>query len=133
MPARMPAGAQSLDRLNKLNNMTPAVALFSPTMITPARPPCARPAEAFDIDDYNGPMSQLVARFSQRIESTTVHIPRHKSDLRPCSLTASDKFHMFIESSADPINYVGAAWDAATAQMDHDDPSYRMGASGFSK
>jgi hypothetical protein len=127
------AGAQSLDRLNKLNNMTPAVALFSPTMITPARPPCARPAEAFDIDDYNGPMSHLVARFSQRIESTTVHIPRHKSDLRPCSLTASDKFHMFIESSADPINYVGAAWDAANAQVLHDDPAFGQGAGGFGK
>jgi hypothetical protein len=131
--ATMPAGAQSLDRLNRLNNMTPAVTLVSPTMITPARPPCARPAEAFDIDDYNGPMSQLVARFSQRIESTTVHIPRHKSDLRPCSLTASDKLHMFIESSADPINYVGAAWDAANAQVLRDDRAFGQGPGGFGK
>ena len=72
------------------------------TPVTPARPPCARPAEAFDIDDYNGPLSHLVSRFSQSIESTTVHIPRHRSDLRPCALTASDKFHMFVESTADP-------------------------------
>ena len=130
------AGAQSLPRLNKLNNMTPSVSLVSPSLITPitpAKPPCARPAEAFDIDDYNGPLNKLVSRFSQRIESTTVHIPRHKSDLRPCALTASDKFHMFVESTADPINYLGAAWDAATAQMDRDDPTYRQGAAGYGK
>src|SRR5262245_49936743 len=101
------AAAQSLPRLN---NMTPAISLVPPALITPARPPCARPAEASDVDDYNGPLSRIVARFSQRIESTTVHMPRHKSDLRFCSLDASDKFHMFVESSADPINYAGAAW-----------------------
>src|SRR5205814_442007 len=133
--ASAPACAQYLPRLNTLNNMTPTVSLMSPSLITPvtARPPCARPAEAFDIDDYNGPLSQLVSRFSQRIENTTVHIPRHKSDLRPCALTASDKFHMFVESTADPLNYVGAAWDAATAQIDRDDPTYRQGASGYGK
>ena len=130
------ACAQSLPRLNSLNNMTPSVSLMSPSLITPvtpARPPCARPAEVFDIDDYNGPLSHLVSRFSQRIESTTVHIPRHRSDLKPCALTASDKFHMFVESTADPINYLGAAWDAATAQMDRDDPTYQQGASGYGK
>jgi hypothetical protein len=127
------ASAQSLPRLNALNNMTPAVSLVAPAMITPARPPCARPAEAFDIDDYNGPLSQLVARFSQRIESTTVHLPRRRSDLRPCALSASDKFHMFVESTADPINYVGAAWDAATAQFERDDPTYRQGMAGYGK
>jgi len=122
--------------LPKLNNMTPSVALASPSMITsitPVKQPCAHPIEPFDIDDYNGPLSQVVARFSQRLESTTVHIPRHKSDLRPCALSASDKFHMFVESTSDPLNYVGAAWDAATAQIDRDDPTYRQGASGYGK
>lgn len=116
-----------------LNNLTPAISLVSPALITPARPPCARPAEAFDVDDYNGPLNQIVARFSQRIESTTVHMPRHKSELRPCSLNASDKFHMFVESSADPVNYVGIAWDAATAQLAHDDPTFGQGSAGYGK
>jgi hypothetical protein len=122
--------AQSLPRLD---NMTPAVALVRPTMIAPARPPCARPAEAFDMDDYSGPLSRLVSRFSERIESTTVHMPRHKSDLRPCALNAADKFHMFVESSADPITYVGASWDALTAQLSHDDRAFGLGATGYSK
>lgn len=122
--------------LPKLNNMTPAVMLVPPSMITPitpVQPPCAHPIEPFDIDDYNGPLSQVVARFSQRLDSTTVHAPRHRNDLRPCALSASDKFHMFVESTSDPLNYVGAAWDAATAQIDRDDPSYRQGASGYGK
>src|SRR5262249_13405121 len=124
------AAAQSLPRLN---NMTPAISLVSPALITPARPPCARPAEAFDVDDYNGPLSRIVARFSQRIESTTVHMPRHKSDLRPCSLDASVKFHMFVESSADPINYFGLAGYAGAAQLAHDDPTFGQGAAGYGK
>ena len=111
--------------VSRLSNMTPALSLVPTSMITPAKQPCVHPTEPFDIDDYSGPLNGLVARFSQRLESTTVHIPRHKSDLRPCSLSASDKFHMFVESTADPLNYVGAAWDAATAQLDRDDPSYR--------
>ncbi|HWG40346.1 MAG TPA: hypothetical protein VN658_07345 [Candidatus Acidoferrales bacterium] len=115
----------------RLNNMMPALSLVPPPMITPAKQPCAHPTEPFDIDDYDGPLNQVVARFSQRLESTTVHLPRHKNDLRPCALSASDKFHMFVESTADPLNYVGAAWDAATAQLDRDDPSYQMGAAGY--
>jgi len=130
LASAMPACAQSLPRLE---NMTPAVALVRPTMINPAKPPCARPAEAFDVDDYNGPMSQLVSRFSQRLESTTVHMPRHRSDLRPCALNSADKFHMFVESSADPINYVGASWDAATAQLEHDDRAFGLGMAGYGK
>jgi hypothetical protein len=117
----------------RVNNMTPTLSLVPSSFITPVKQPCAHPTEPFDIDDYDGPLSHVVARFSQRLERTTVHIPRHKSDLRPCALSASDKFHMFVESTADPLSYVGAAWDAATAQIDRDDPSYLMGASGYGK
>ncbi len=124
------AGAQALPRLD---TMTPAVALVSPSLITPAHPPCARPVEVFDMDDYNGPLNRIVERFSQRIENTTVHLPRRHSDLRPCALSSVDKFHMFVESSADPLNYVGAVWDATTAQIDHDDPAFQQGAAGFGK
>src|SRR5260221_13860749 len=83
--------------LPKLNNMTPAVALASPSMITPITPvnqPGAHPIEPFDIDDYNGPLSQVVARFSLRLESPPDHFPRHKSAVRPCALSASDNVPM---------------------------------------
>ncbi len=119
-----------------LNNMAAAVTLASPAMmpmfIKPVVVPCSRPTEPFDVDDYSGPLNQLVSRFSQRIEKTTVHIPRHHG-IKPCSLSSADKFHMFVESTSDPINYVGAAWDAGIAQLDRDDPSYQQGASGYGK
>lgn len=129
------AAAQSLPGVN---NMTPSITLVPTPVIAgfapanPVTPPCAKPAEAFDIDDYNGPLNHVVERFSQRIENTTVHIPR-RHGIQPCSLSVGDKFHMFVESTSDPLNYLGAAWDAATAQWDRDDPSYQMGASGFGK
>src|ERR1700730_6464223 len=116
-----------------LNNLTPAFSLVPSSMVTPVKQPCAHPTEPFDIDDYDGPLSRVVSRFSQRLERTTVLIPRPKSDLRPCALSASDKFHMFVESTADPLNYVGAAWDAGLAQIEKDDPSYRQGALGYGK
>src|SRR5882672_7347759 len=75
--------------LPHLDNLTPAIALAPSAIITPVKQPCIHPIEPFDIDDYNGPLNQVVARFSQRLESTTVHLPRHKSDLRPCALSAS--------------------------------------------
>lgn len=130
------ACAQTLPGMTNLTpsiTLVPPATLLPPPLIAPVKQPCVHPVEPFDIDDYDGPLNRVVARFSQRLESTTVHLPRHKSDLRPCALSASDKFHMFVESTADPLNYVGAAFDAATAQLDRDDPSYQMGAAGFGK
>lgn len=138
------AGAQStLPHLNMTPALTlpsvgspsvgsPSVAAPAPVFITPVNPPCARPVEPFDVDDYDGPLNRVVASFSQRIENTTVHIPR-RHGITPCSLNAADKFHMFVESTSDPINYVGAAWDAAIAHLDRDDPSYKQGAAGYGK
>jgi hypothetical protein len=117
----------------RLNNMTPAVALVSPAEIQALAPPCARPAEAFDVDDYNGPLNHVVERFSQTVESATVHVPRHRRGLRPCAMNAQDKFRLFAEGSVDPVNYLGAAWDAALGQLVWDDPSYRQGAAGYGK
>jgi hypothetical protein len=113
--------------------MTPEVALVSPVLIRPATPPCAKFVEPFDVDDYNGPLSRIVARFSQRVESSTVHVPRHSSGLRPCSMDASDKFRLFVQNSVDPVNFMSAAWNAGTAQLSHEDAADGQGVSGYSK
>ena len=60
------ACAQSLPRLD---NMTPARSLVPSIFISPAKQPCVHPTEPFDIDDYNGPLNKVVARFSQRLEA----------------------------------------------------------------
>ncbi|HWX55611.1 MAG TPA: hypothetical protein VN176_13560 [Verrucomicrobiae bacterium] len=102
--------------------------------IQPVTPPCAKPAATFDIDDYNGPFSSLVGSVSQKVELKTVHLPQHhRPGARPCSLDASDKFHLFVENTFEPINFMGAGWDAGWAQLDKDDPSFGQGVGGYSK
>jgi hypothetical protein len=40
---------------------------------------------------------------------------------------------MFVNQQTDPLNFMGASMDAATAQLGHDDPSFGQGAKGYSK
>jgi hypothetical protein len=94
--------------------------------------PCAAPADLLDMDEYDGPLNKLVARFSQKLEIKTVTSQHHKH-ARPCSLDSGEKFHLFVENSFEPVNFLSAAWDAAWAQRDHDDPSFHQGAAGFGK
>src|SRR5262249_43971052 len=72
-------------------------------MIQPVVRPCARPATMMEIDDYTGPFSSLVSGFSAKLERKTVHEPSKKSRLRPCSLTAGEKFKLFFENSTEPV------------------------------
>ena len=107
--------------------------IISPAMIQPATPICAKPAEIFDVDDYSGPLSALVARISQKIELETVHPPHRKPAVKVCALSAGDKFHLFVENNTDPVNFMGAAFDAGQAQLDHDDSVWGLGAAGYGR
>jgi hypothetical protein len=120
-------------RLPDFRNVTPVAALVPAAVLHPAQVPCARRAEPFDVDDYDGPFNQLVGRFSQKLDRTTVHAPRHHTSLKPCSLTSAEKFRLFVNDSVDPVNFVGIAWSAGTGQLQHTDPSYGQGAAGYSK
>jgi hypothetical protein len=120
-------------QLPQLGNITPKIALTPVAMIRPVTQPCAKATEPFAVDDYDGPFNQLVARFSQRVEQATVHVPRRHSALRPCAMDAREKFRLFVNQQVDPINFLGAAWDAAQAQADWDDAPFGQGATGYSK
>ncbi len=109
------------------------MALVSPVLIRSATPPCAKFVEPFDIDDYNGPLNRIVGRFTQRVENSTVHVSRHRSGLKPCSMDASDKFRLFVQDSVDPVNFLGAAWSAGAAQLARDDAADNQGAAGYGK
>lgn len=129
------AHGQQVPRLSNMTaeaTLTPAV--FIPAPIKPVTPPapCATFVEPFDIDDYSGPMNKVVAKFSQRVDRATVQMPRRHSPL-PCAMDAHDKFNLFVQHTADPLNYLGAAWDAGTAHLDNDDARYGQGAAGFGK
>src|SRR5215471_1637811 len=117
--------------LPQLGTVTPVAALVPPSEIQAT--PCASPAQAFTVEDYRGPFNQLVTRFSERIERSTVHVPRHRNAFEPCTLTAAGKFQMFLDQEKDPINFLGATIDAAEAQISNDDPTFGQGARGYSK
>lgn len=128
------------ERLPRLGNMTPEASLVSapwlppitltPVMIRPV-PPCARFIEPFDVDDYRGPLSGIVARFSQGFDNATPHLGDGTSS--KCRMTAGDKFRLFVNNNIDPASYLSAAWDAGWAQLDRDDPQFREGASGYGR
>src|SRR5258708_32623847 len=115
------------------NDENPSGAAAMPAAVLPIAQPCARPAATFDMDDYTGPFSKLVESFSQKVEIKTVQPARHHHSLRPCSLDAHDKFHLFMQNTFEPINFIGTSWDAAWEHIDHDDPTFGQGAAGYSK
>jgi hypothetical protein len=117
--------------LPQLGTVTPVAALVPPSKIQVA--PCAAPAQAFTVEDYRGPLSQLVTRFSERVERPVVHVPRHRNAVQPCVLDAAGKFQLFLDQEKDPINFLGATIDAAEAHFNHEDPTFGQGAQGYSK
>ncbi len=131
-PAGYGFASPAVSYLAPAPSITAPMFTFQPIMIKPVPQPCVKFVEPFAVDDYSGPMNKMIARISQRVDSATVRAPRRHS-LRPCAMDAHDKFQLFLANSADPLSFVGAAWTAGTAQLDHDDKPYRMGASGFGK
>jgi hypothetical protein len=117
--------------LPQLGTVTPVAALVPPSQMQIT--PCAAPAQAFTVEDYRGPFSQLVTRFSERVERTTTHVPRHRNALEPCVLNAAGKFQMFLDQEKDPLNFLGANIDAAEAQISNEDPTFGQGARGYAK
>jgi hypothetical protein len=108
-------------------------AVIQPAIESAATSPCARPAEVFDIDEYDGPLNKLVARFTRKLEIKTVHAPHRKPRTPLCALNANEKLHLFMEDTFEPVNFLDAGWDAALAQAANDDPTFGQGAAGFGK
>lgn len=120
-------------RLSQFGAITPQVVLVPETAARPTQPPCAKPEEPFNMDDYDGPFNRLVARISQKVDRVTVHAPHHRTSLRPCSLDAGEKFKLFVDDTMDPVNFVSATWEAGIDQAENSDPTYGQGAAGYGK
>ena len=120
-------------RLPSFGSITPQTALLPVTTLHPVPPPCAKTPEPFDIDDYNGPLNRLVGRVSQKVDRVTAHVPHRRSGLKPCALSAGEKFRLFVDDSVDPVNFVGAAWEAGIDQAENSDPTFGQGAAGYGK
>src|SRR5215813_6536151 len=120
-------------RLPSFGSVTPETALVPVAALHPIPQPCAKADEPFDIDDYDGPFNRFVARVSQKVDRVTVHVPRHRTGLKPCSLSVGEKFKLFVDDSVDPVNFIGAAWGAGIDQATNSDPRYGQGFAGYSK
>ena len=125
--------ASQAQRLPSMGTITPSVVLAPPAVLKAVIEPCIKRDEPFDMDAYSGPFNQLIGRFSQKIDRVTVRVPNRRTNLKPCALSAGEKFRLFVNDSVDPINSFGFAWSAGESQLENEDRAYGQGAAGYSK
>lgn len=121
--SRVPSGAGILNGLTVSTGSTVAVA-------NPVDTPCDRPAELFDASEYDGPLKRIAAWFARNPELTTVPA-RRKNGQKICGLDVHQKFDMFVETSIDPVTFLGAAASAGFSQWQNDDSKWGQGAGAY--
>jgi len=94
---------------------------------------CAQPAPMVGWQDYQGPFNKVVGTFGRRLDRTSVHPPHYKPGELLCSLTIKGKFFLFAEDSADPVAFLGGAFNAGIDQAEDSDHSFGQGAAGYGK
>lgn len=103
-----------------------------PDPVTPEQQPCVPPEPLFSMDDYDGPLSKIVAAFSRKLEIKTVHAPHHRAH-KLCGLDAGDKFNLFVKNNLEPVTFVGAAFNAGIAQAENSDAKFGQGMAGYGR
>ncbi len=93
--------------------------------------PCVEPAPLFSADDYDGPFNKLVVYFSRKLEIKTVRAPNRHAPKKLCALDAGGKFDLFVSNSFEPVNFIGAGFNAGIAQAENDDPTFGQGMAGY--
>jgi len=107
-----------------------SVTLPRPATIEPA---CSTPAEMLQIEDYHGPLSDLILSISRKPEILTTHQPHHVPGAKVCSLKAGEKFHLFVSDTVEPVSFFLIGFEAAFAQLQNDDPTFAQGSAGYAK
>jgi len=85
------------------------------------------------IQDYDGPLAKIVGTFAGRLERKSVHPPHYKPGVVLCTLTAKDKFILFVQDTYDPVTFLSAGYNAGISQAENNDHSYGQGAAGYGK
>lgn len=99
--------------------------------VEPARRPCLTPAHLLEIKDYHGPFAKFGAALANKPNILTTHMPHARVDDHLCSLTAGEKFHLFVSDTVNPFSFVRSAGAAGLAQAEDDDPQFGQGAKGY--
>ena len=107
----------------------------SPGLPTTTDPqsPCIQPSRIFIAEEYTGPMKHLVRYFVRKPEIKTVHMQRRYAGSRICALDSSEKFHLFLKNSINPVTFIVAGFYSGVAQAADDDPTFGQGAAGYGK
>ncbi len=100
---------------------------------TNAAKPCIQPPPLPSLMDYDGPLKKAVGLFGRTLERKSVHPPRYKTGATLCSLELDDKFRLFVQDSIDPVNLLGAGFNAGIDQATNRDPTFGQGAEGYGK
>jgi hypothetical protein len=95
--------------------------------------PCVQPPPLIRLEDYDGPLRKVVGVFYRHLERTSVHPPHYKPGVLLCTLSVRDKFILFVQDSADPVTFLGAAFNAGLDQAEDNDHSYGQGAQGYGR
>ena len=103
------------------------------TLAPPSAKPCLRPAPLPGAREYDGPLKKTVGLFAGTLERNAVHQYHYKPHTVLCSLENKDKLLLFINDSTDPVNFLGAAFNAGIDQASNRDPTFGQGAKGYSR
>jgi hypothetical protein len=95
--------------------------------------PCVQPAPMVRLEDYNGPLKKVVGEFARPLERKTVQPRHYKPEAKLCTLKLKDKFILFVQDSADPVNFLSTAFDAGLDQAQDNEHSYGQGAAGYGR
>ena len=101
--------------------------------VPPSLKPCLRPAPLPGVREYDGPLEKTVGLFAGALERNAVHQYHYKPGTVLCSLELKDKFLLFVNDSIDPVNFLGAGFNAGIDQSSNRDPTFGLGAKGYAK
>jgi hypothetical protein len=95
--------------------------------------PCIRPVPLFSAEDYSGPFNKVVVYLSRKPEIKTVHQHPWRPGSSVCSLTAPEKFRLFVTNTMEPVTFIETGFNAGLAQAQDQDPRFGQGAGGYAK
>lgn len=111
----------------------PAVSTPPPVAVPPA--PCVQPARMVNWQDYQGPLADVVGFFDKKLEvkSASPKGAIYKPGSVLCTLTTKEKARLFVSDFANPVTFVGAAFDAGIDQAENGDPRFGQEFGGYAK
>lgn len=105
----------------------------APPAVVADHPPCLTPAHLLEIKEYHGPFAKFGAALANKPNILTTHLPHKDVQDHLCSLTAGEKFHLFVSDTVNPFSFVESAFNAGLAQMSDDDPQWGQGMKGYGR